>query len=75
VIVSRHGVSDVPTWKSGGYTFRLYQNDHPPLHIHIFRDNQQLDRFDLESGQFMDGTVGRHAGRVLQAMRDVGLIG
>jgi len=52
----------------------MYQNDHPPLHVHIFRDGRQLDRYDLEHGEFMDGTVGRHRGRVLTALRAVGLI-
>ncbi len=63
----------MPTWKSGGYTFRMYANDHPPPHVHIFRDGLLLDRYDLENGQFMDRTIGRHKGRVLQAMRDAGL--
>jgi len=64
----------VPTWKCRGYIFRIYQNDHPPLHVHIFKDGQQLDRYDLENGVFMDDSIGRHRGRVLAAMREVGLI-
>ena len=52
----------------------MYQNDHPPLHVHIIKDGKQLDRYDLENGEFMDGTIGRHEGRALQAMRDAGLI-
>jgi len=64
----------VPTWKSGGYLFRMYQNDHPPLHVHIFKDGKPLDRYDMENGKFMDETIGRHRGRVLRAMRDAGLI-
>lgn len=64
----------MPTWKRRGYIFRMYQNDHPPLHVHIFKDGKQLDRYDMENGKFMDGTVGRHKGRVLQAMQEVGLL-
>ncbi len=64
----------MPTWKSGGYIFRMYQNDHPPPHVHIFKDGKHLDRYDLENGRFMDGTIGRHRGRCLKAMRDAGLI-
>lgn len=64
----------MPTWKRSGYLFRMYQNDHPPLHVHVFKDGKQLDRYDLEGGEFMDGTIGRHKGRALQAMREVGLI-
>lgn len=65
----------MPTWKLGGYEFRLYEGDHPPLHLHVFKDGRQLDRFDLENQEFMDGTVGRHQGRVLKALRALGLAG
>ncbi len=64
----------MPTWKSGGYVFRVYENDHRPLHCHVFKDGVELDRYDLENREFMDGTIGRHRGRVLRAMRTVGLI-
>lgn len=64
----------MPTWKSGGYVFRVYENDHPPMHCHVFKDGAELDRYNLEEGEFMDGTIGRHRGRVLRAMRAVGLI-
>ena len=64
----------MPTWKSGGYVLRMYENDHPPPHVHIFKDGVALDRYDLRNARFMDGTIGRHRGRVLAAMRAVGLI-
>ena len=63
----------MPTWRSGGYLFRIYQNDHPPLHVHVFKEGRLLDRYDLENGRFMDGTVGRHRGRVLAALSRIGL--
>jgi hypothetical protein len=52
----------------------MYENDHPPPHVHIFKDGVALDRYDLRNARFMDGTIGRHRGRVLAAMRAVGLI-
>ncbi len=64
----------MPTWKNGGYVLRMYENDHRPLHVHVFRDGGELDRYDLEKGEFMDGTIGRHRGRVTKAMRAAGLI-
>lgn len=64
----------MPTWKHRGYVFRMYENDHPPRHVHVVKDGKELDRFDLENREFMDGTVGKHRGRVLEALRAVGLI-
>lgn len=64
----------MPTWRASGYVMRMYQSDHPPLHVHVFKDGELLDRYDLEHGRFMDGTIGRHRRRVLAALRAVGLI-
>lgn len=65
----------MPTWKSNGYVFRMYENDHRPLHLHVFKDGKELDRYDLEHHTFMDDTIGRHRGRVLTALRNAKIIG
>ncbi len=64
----------MPTWKRGGYVLRMYEGDHPPLHVHVFKDGKLLDRYDLVNLEFMDGTIGRHRGRVLAALRAEKLI-
>ena len=64
-------ISEVPTWKIGGYLFRMYRIDHLPRHVHVLRDGVQLDRFDVEGWRFMDGKIGRHRGRVLRAIEDL----
>lgn len=64
----------MPTWKRKGYVLRIYSGDHPPLHVHVFKGRKLLDRYDLEHGGFMDGTIGRHRGRALSALREAGLI-
>lgn len=52
---------------------RLYETDHRPLHVHVFKDRVLVARYDLEQKRFMDGDV-RHQGRILRALRQVGLI-
>lgn len=38
------------TWKSRGYIFKSYTNDHRPYHIHIFTEKgKEIGRFDLEN--------------------------
>ena len=61
-------------WKAKGYVFKHHKNDHPPWHVHIFKDGRELGRYDLENGRFMDWR-GRRTRVVLAAMRQVGLIG
>lgn len=64
----------MPSWKAGGYTIVQYLNDHPPLHVHVFKDQRLVARFDLENLRFMTGTNKRHRGRVKKALKQVGLI-
>jgi len=64
----------MPTWKAGGYVIRMYERDHPPLHVHVFRDGREVARFDVENRRFMDGSDSRHAGRIERALEQVGLL-
>lgn len=64
----------VPEWKRGGYVIRLYANDHPPIHVHVFKDGVLVARYDLQNGRFMPGSEKRHFGRITKALRDAGLI-
>lgn len=51
----------------------MYETDHPPRHVHVFKDRKQVARFDLENEEFMDGDS-RHFGRIKKALRKAGLI-
>ena len=51
----------------------MYENDHRPLHVHVFKEYAQVARYDLENGRFMDGDR-RHFGRILAALRQARLI-
>ena len=62
------------TWKAKGYVIRMYGSDHPPLHVHVFKDGREVARYDLEHGAFLAGSDPRHHGRILRALREVGLI-
>jgi len=63
------------TWKTGGYEIRMYQKDHLPLHVHVFRDGREVARYDLEHGRLMAGSDARHLGRIERALRRLQLIG
>ncbi len=64
----------MPTWKAGGYIIRLYAVDHPPLHVHVFKDGRLVARFDLEGQEFMPGSAPRHTGRIRKALKRAKLI-
>ena len=64
----------MPEWKRGGYVIRLYPNDHPPPHVHVFKDGILVARYDLKNRRFMAGSEPRHFGRIEKALRGAGLI-
>ena len=61
--------------KVGGYIFRMYDNDHPPLHVHVFLDGREVAKYDLENGRFLELAAQRHEGRIRRALVRAGLIG
>ena len=65
----------MPTWRSGGFLIRLYTHDHPPLHVHVFRDRHLVARFDIEGRRFMTLRNPRERAPILRALRKTGLIG
>lgn len=38
----------------GGFIFRTYTGDHPPLHVHIEKDGKEIGRWDIENQKPMD---------------------
>jgi hypothetical protein len=64
----------VPRWKAAGYVFHIYAYDHPPLHVHVFKDGMLVARFDLEHQRFMEGSQRRHFGRIRRALQQLKLV-
>ena len=63
------------TRKAGGYVFVIYDNDHWPPHVHVFKDGHGagvlVARVNLMTGSLMDGSDKRHAGRIRKALKKV----
>jgi hypothetical protein len=53
---------------------RMHAYDHPPLHVHVFRDSEEVAKYDLEHRTFLFVAKG-HAARVRAALAAVGWLG
>jgi len=42
------------TKKIGGFIFRTFIADHHPYHVHIYYEQKELGRFDIENQKPMD---------------------
>jgi len=52
--------------------FRSYTGDHPPLHVHVFREGRELGRWDVEHQRLMDAFALTR--RLAQALREAGYL-
>jgi hypothetical protein len=54
--------------KRGGYVFETYSGDHPPYHVHIYKDDRFVGRFDIENQRPMDGGLPAQVLRYLEEL-------
>lgn len=48
--------------------------DHPPRHVHVYRDDRLLVKWDLERGGPMAGQASAKIRRLIRALIDEGLL-
>jgi hypothetical protein len=41
--------------RRGGYVFVTWIGDHPPRHVHVYRDGKLVVKWDLDNGRPMKG--------------------
>jgi len=45
--------------RRGGYIFVSWKSDHPPRHVHVYRDGKLVVKWDLDNKQPMKGRATR----------------
>jgi Domain of unknown function (DUF4160) len=45
--------------RRGGYVFVTWVGDHPPRHVHVYRDGRLVLKWDLEHGVALAGAAPR----------------
>jgi len=46
--------------RRGGYVFITWKGDHPPRHVHVYRDGKLIVKWDLDNQKAMKGAA--HSG-------------
>ena len=54
--------------RRGGYIFITWKGDHPPRHVHVYRDGKLVVKWDLDNKKAMRGTATR---RVLELIAEL----
>jgi hypothetical protein len=47
----------VPKIRRGGYIFIAWRSDHPPRHVHVYRNGKLIVKWDLENRTPMKGAA------------------
>lgn len=47
----------MPKIRRGGYIFIAWRSDHPPRHVHVYRNGKLIVKWDLENRTPMKGKV------------------
>jgi hypothetical protein len=54
--------------RRSGYIFFSWKSDHPPRHVHVYRNGQLVVKWDLDNKKPMKGAASR---RLLDLIRDL----
>ncbi|MBL7662609.1 DUF4160 domain-containing protein [bacterium] len=58
--------------RRGGYIFLTWIGDHRPRHVHIYKNNKLVAKWDLENGKVMKGKISKEIRSHLEALLDEG---
>jgi len=60
--------------RRGGYIFVTWKGDHSPLHVHVFKDDRLILKFNLEAMVPIDGKVTARILKLIKTLMKEGLL-
>lgn len=64
----------MPKIRHGGYIFLARRSDHPPRHVHVYRNGQLIVKWDLENQKPMRGKASAKIRELLRELQSEGLL-
>ena len=58
--------------RRGGYIFLSWKSDHPPNHVHVYRNEKLIVKWDLDNGKVMKGTMSSEVLQLIHALQHEG---
>ena len=58
--------------RRGGYVFITWKSDHPPRHVHVYREGKLIVKWDLDNGKVMKGAVSAEVLRLIRELQAEG---
>ena len=60
--------------RRGGYIFVSWKSDHPPRHVHVYRDGKLVVKWDLDNKKPMKGGASRRVLDLIAGLQAEGLL-
>ena len=61
-------------YRRGGYIFITWKGDHPPRHVHVYRDDRLIVKWDLDNQKAMKGAMTRRILDLIAQLESEGLL-
>jgi hypothetical protein len=58
--------------RRGGYVFISWKSDHPPRHVHVYREGRLIVTWDLDNGRAMKGAISAEILELIRALEAEG---
>jgi hypothetical protein len=58
--------------RRGNFVFVFWEGDHPPRHVHVYREGRLVVKWDLENNLAMAGAATRQIIKFIGDLRDEG---
>ena len=60
--------------RRGGYVFMSWKSDHPPRHVHVYREGKLIVKWDLDNDKPMKGFASAEIRRLIRALQSEGRV-
>ena len=61
-------------YRRGGCIFITWKGDHPPRHVHVYRDDRLIVKWDLDNQKAMKGAITRRILDLIAELESEGLL-
>ncbi len=60
--------------RRGGFVFVWWKGDHPPRHVHVYRDGKLVVKWDLDNGKPMKGNPTSRVIDLIETLQSEGML-
>lgn len=60
--------------RRGGYVFITWRSDHPPRHVHVYRNGELVVKWDLDNWKPMKGAAPRRVLDIISELEEEDLL-